>query len=380
MSFRRADAAERSALGSLFGELCAIASPYGHERAIADGVTAELRGLGLTVAEDDAGPLAGSEAGNLLARVPSADGGIEGGVVLCAHLDTVPLTGRVEPVCEDGVWRNREDAILGADNKAAVAVLLQAARRWVAEPPPVPVELLFTVCEEHALAGAKAFDASQLRSRFGYVFDHASPIGEIVLASPHYHRVVAELRGVAAHAGIRPEHGRSAIVAAARAIAAMPLGRLDEDTTANVGTIAGGSGINVVPERCVVEAEVRSLDEEKVEAVVSEIVDHLTDGANAAECDLDVTVARLFHGYRLRASAPEVQLAEAALRATGHAPSHITTGGGSDANALIAAGFPCVNLANGTEHPHQPNEQVTQDALEQMLDVTFALLDNAPVG
>ncbi|HEV7774307.1 MAG TPA: M20/M25/M40 family metallo-hydrolase [Conexibacter sp.] len=374
---RRADAGERRALGELFEQLCAIESPSGHERACADRVAAELRGLGLTVEEDDAGRIAGSNAGNLLARFPSADGGIEGGVLLCAHLDTVPLTGPVEPVCEEGVWRNRHDAILGADNKAAVAVMLAAARRWAAEPPLVPVELLFTVCEEVALAGVKAFDASTLRSRFGYVFDHASPIGEIVLASPHYHRIVAELQGVAAHAGIRPEAGRSAIVAAARAIAVMPLGRLDDETTANVGTIAGGSGINVVPERCLVEAEVRSLDEAKVEAVVGEIVDHLTDGANAAECDVDVNVARLFHGYRTRPSAPQVVAAEAALRACGYTPQHIVTGGGSDANALELAGFPCTNLANGTERNHQPDEAVSIAALEGMLDVTFALVEEA---
>lgn len=367
---RRADAAERAALNELFAELCAIESPYGREAACAERVGGELRALGLAPTAD--------AAGNLFASLPSANGGIEGGVLLCAHLDTVPLTGPVDPVCDDGIWTNRHDAILGADNKAAVAVMLQAARRWAREPPPIPVELLFTVGEEDALRGAKDFDASRLRSRFGYVFDHASPIGEIVLASPHYHRIVAELHGVAAHAGIRPQDGRSAIVAAARAIAAMPLGRLDEETTANVGTIAGGSGINVVPERCRVEAEVRSLDEQKVEALVSELVDHLTDGANAAECDLDVNVARLFHGYRLKPSAPEVQTAEAALRACGHAPRHIATGGGSDANALIAAGFPCANLANGTEHPHQPNEQVTVAALEGMLDVTFGLLDEAP--
>jgi tripeptide aminopeptidase len=374
---RRADAAERAALNELFGELCAIESPYGRERACADRVAAELRALGLAVEEDDAGPVAGSDAGNVLTRISAADGALDGGVLLCAHLDTVPLTGPVEPVCEEGVWSNRHDAILGADNKAAVAVLLAAARRWVAEPPPVPVELLFTVCEEHALAGVKAFDAGRLRSRFGYVFDHASPIGEIVLASPHYHRIVAELRGVAAHAGIRPEAGRSAIVAAARAIAAMPLGRLDEETTANVGTISGGSGINVVPERCVVEAEVRSLDEAKVEALVSEIVDHLTDGANAAECDLDVTVARMFHGYRTKASAPQVRAAEAALRACGYAPRHIVTGGGSDANALELAGFPCTNLANGTERNHQPDEAVSVASLEGMLDVSLALVDEA---
>ena len=380
---RRAEPGERRALGELFGELCAIESPSGRERACADRVAAELRALGLTVEEDDAGAAAGSDAGNLLARVPAAGGPASGaeeepaGVLLCAHLDTVPLTGPVEPVCEEGVWRNRHDAILGADNKAAVAVILQAARRWVAEPPPVPVELLFTVCEEVALAGAKAFDVSRLRSRFGYVFDHASPIGEIVLAAPHYHRIVAELQGVAAHAGIRPEAGRSAIVAAARAIAAMPLGRLDRETTANVGTIAGGTGVNVVPERCRVEAEARSLEEAKVEALARELVDHLTDGANAAECDLDVSVSRLFHGYRTSASAPQVRAAEAALRACGHAPRHIVTGGGSDANALEHAGFPCTNLANGTERNHQPDESVSVAALEGMLDVTFALAEEA---
>ncbi len=373
MSVQRADAGERRALGELFAALCAIESPYGRERACADRVSAELRALGLAVEEDDAGAAAGSDAGNLLACLPAADGALDGGVLLCAHLDTVPLTGPVEPICDDAVWRNRHDAILGADNKAAVAVMLQAARRWANEPPPVPVELLFTVCEEYALAGAKAFDAARLRSRFGYVFDHASPIGEIVLASPYYHRIVAELQGVAAHAGIRPQDGRNAIVAAARAIAAMPLGRLDEETTANVGTIAGGTGINVVPERCRVEAEVRSLDETKVEALVRELVDHLTDGANAAECDLDVNVSRLFHGYRTRATAPQVQAAEAALRACGYAPQHIVTGGGSDANVLEAAGFPCTNLANGTERNHQPDESVSVAALEGMLDVALAL-------
>jgi tripeptide aminopeptidase len=366
---RRADGAERAALGELFAELCAIESPFGHERACADRVAAELRALGLAVEED--------AAGNLLARMPSANGGQEGGVLLCAHLDTVPLTGPVEPVLVDDGWENRHDAILGADNKAAVAVVLALARRGALEPPPLPLELLFTVGEEDALAGAKAFDAGRLRSRFGYVFDHATPIGEIILASPSYHRVVAEFQGLAAHAGICPENGRSAILAAARAIAAMPLGRLDEETTANVGTIRGGAGINVVPARCTVEAEARSLDDAKVEAVVTELVDHLHDGANATECDLDVTVERLFAGYRVKPSAPEVRAAEGALRMRGYEPRHIVTGGGSDANALIAAGFPCLNLANGTERPHQPDERVSVAALEGMLDVALALLETA---
>jgi tripeptide aminopeptidase len=388
---RRADPDERAQLNELFAQLCAIESPSGRERACADRVTEELRGLGLAVDED--------EAGNLLARLPAASGGAPaasggasaatggapaasgalapGGFLLCAHLDTVPLTGPVEPVCEDGVWSNRHDAILGADNKAAVAVMLVAARRWVAEPPPVPVELLFTTGEEDALAGAKRFDAARLRSTFGYVFDHASPIGELVMASPTYHRIVAVVRGIAAHAGIRPEDGRSAIAAAARAIAAMPLGRVDSETTANVGTIHGGAGINVVPERCVVEAEVRSLDEMKAQALATELIDHLQDAANAADCDLDVTVEQLFAGYRVKQGAPEVQAAETALRTCGYEPRPIVTGGGSDANALIAAGFPCLCLANGTERNHQPDERVSVAALEGMLDVTLELVDAA---
>jgi len=371
VSLRRADAGERRSLGDLFSELCRIESPSGREAACAERVAAELRALGFAPDAD--------EVGNVVAVLPSADGGSEGGVLLCAHLDTVPLLGPVEPVCSDGVWTNRHEAILGADNKAAVAVFLLVARHLAAEPAEVPVELLFTVGEEVALAGAKAFDAGRLRSRFGYVYDHASPIGEIVLASPHYHKVVADFHGVAAHAGIRPEAGRSAIHAAARAIAPMRLGRIDGETTTNVGTIDGGTAQNVVPERCRVVAEVRSLDEGKAETLVQELVDHLHDGANATGCDLDVTVEKLFAGYRTKPGAPAVQAAEEALRACGYAPRHIVTGGGSDANALEAAGFPCVNLANGTDRNHQPDESVSQAALEGMLDVTFALLDHAPV-
>jgi tripeptide aminopeptidase len=366
---RRAGEDERRALGELFAELCAIESPSGREGACRERVMAELSAIGLASDLDG--------AGNLLARMPSADGSEEGGVLLCAHLDTVPLTGPIEPVCEDGVWSNRHEAILGADNKAAVAVMLLAARRSAAEPPPLPVELLFTVEEEDALAGAKAFDVSRLCGRFGYVFDHASPIGDVVIVSPTYHRIVAEFRGVAAHAGIRPQDGRSAIAAAARAIAAMPLGRLDAETTANVGRIRGGTGINVVPERCTVEAEVRSIDDAKAEALVTELIDHLHDGANAVEVDLDVVSSCLFHGYRTRPSAPAVRAAEAALRARGYEPRHITTGGGSDANAFEAAGFPCTNLANGTERNHQPDERVSVAALEGMLDVTLALIPAA---
>jgi len=285
----------------------------------------------------------------------------------------------VDPVLEDGLWENANEGILGADNKAAVAVLLALARHISSEPAPLDVELLFTVGEEISLAGSAAFDASVLRSDYGYVFDHASPIGEVIVDSPTHFRLEVELVGAAAHAGIRPEHGRSAILAASRAIASMQLGRLDDHTTANVGTISGGTALNVVPERCSFVAEVRSLEGERAEAVVAQMVDRVHEAANLpdCDCDCDVTVERTFSGYRLPASSAPVRVAEQALRACGHEPVRISSGGGSDANALIAQGFATVNMANGTERNHEPGERVSAIALEQMLDVALALLDEA---
>ena len=263
-------------------------------------------------------------------------------ILICAHLDTVPAVAPVSRCSRAAIGQNANDAILGADNKSAVAVAVELARRLTSAhaPPPVGVELLFTVCEEVSLRGSREFDVSQLRSEFGYVFDHATPIGEIVVASPTHYRIVAEFRGRAAHAGVRPEAGRSAIAGAAKAIAAMRLGRLDDQTTANIGMIEGGTAINVVPERCRIEAEVRSLDEASAAAVATETVDHLQDAANATECDLDLTrradvPAATGSSPRPRSS----QVAERALRACGYEPTLIESGGASDANSFHMAGF-----------------------------------------
>jgi len=373
---RRATDAERERLNETFAALCRIESPSGHERACADWIASELRGMGLEVEEDDAGPKVGSDAGNLLARIRGAGAD---SILLCAHMDTVPLTAPVEPVLLGGGWTNANDGILGADNKSAVAVILEVARRLTrgGGAPAVGVEILFTVCEEISLLGAFAFDVDRLRSRFGYVFDHATPIGEIVTAAPTLHRVVADFHGRAAHAGVRPEAGRSAIAAAARAIAAMQLGRIDPETTTNVGTIHGGTAINVVPERCRVEGEVRSVDRDRAEALTTEMIDHLQNAADAAECDLDVTLERMIEGYRIRPRATEVTVAEEALRSCGYEPKHILTGGASDANAFRAAGFACANLADGTERNHEPTERISTDALEGTLDVAIALVEEA---
>lgn len=376
---------ERRYVVGTFEQLCRIESPSGRERACAERVIAELRPLGVAVEEDEAGPQAGSDCGNLLARIPAARAAGPGedgddapaSLLLCAHLDTVPLAAPVEPVLRDGFWENANEGILGADNKAAVAVMLALARHVCREGAPFDVELLFTVGEERALAGARAFDSSRLHSRLGYVFDHASPIGEVIVASPSHFRIEATFRGVAAHAGIRPEEGRSAILAAARAIAAMPAGRVDAESTVNVGTISGGTAMNVVPERCTLVAEVRSLRDERAEELVALVLERLHQAGNRpeCECDVDVGVQRTFAGYRLAPSRPAVAAAERALRSCGFQVARIPSGGASDANVLIAQGLEVVNLANGTERNHEPGERVSVAALEGMLDVGLALLD-----
>jgi tripeptide aminopeptidase len=373
---------ERERLLADFVRYCEIESPSGNERGMADALSSDLRALGLEVEEDDTAAMTGAGSGNVLARIPGSEGAPT--VLLCAHMDTVPLDGPVEVVSDNGLLTNKHDAILGADNKAAIATVMATTRRIVhadgggpVDRPSTGVELLFTTGEEQALKGAKAVDMSRLSADFGFVFDHASPIGEIVVASPTYYSVEARFRGQAAHAGIRPEAGHNAIAAAAQAIAAMRIGRLDDETTANVGRIEGGTAANVVAERCYVELETRSLDAERAAEVVTEMVDALTEAASDCECDVETSVERLFQGYRLPRTTAAVEVAAAALREHEIEPVYITTGGGSDANVFITAGLTVVNLANGTERNHQPDEAVTLDALAKMADVTYSLIAQA---
>jgi len=353
-----------------FVRLCETPSPTGAERAVADDVAAELRALGAEVTEDDAAEAARAGAGNVIARVP---GRSDRWVSFFAHLDTVPEPGAIEVELVDGVFRSRGETILGADNKAAVAVLVELAARALAAQPAVGLELVFTVAEEDGLRGAKELDLALLRSRFGYALDHASPIGEVITAAPTYQRIVAEFEGVEAHAGIRPEDGHSAIEAAAAAVGAMPLGRLDERTTANVGVIRGGVASNVVAGECRVECEARSLDEASVAEATATIVDACTWAATERGCDVDVDVIEVFRGYRQSPSSTAVAIARDALQRCRIEPREVATGGGSDANALVARGFECVLLANGTEANHTPKESVGAGRLDEMLGVCEAI-------
>ena len=357
-----------------FVRLCEIASPTGAERPATDAVLAELGELGVDAFEDEAAQAARAGAGNVVARVPGSG---EGWVSFFAHLDTVPHEGPIEVVLADGAFRSRGETILGADNKAAAAVLLELAARRADDPARNGLELVFTVAEEDGLRGAKELDTASLRAPYGYALDHASPIGEIITAAPTYKRLLAEFEGREAHSGLAPEEGVSAIVAASAAVGAMRLGRLDPETTANVGLIEGGSASNVVPGRCVVDGEARSIDEAKASDTIGQMVDACTWAASEHGCDVDVEVREMFRGYRLAPSAESVGVARDALTRCGFQPSEVSTGGGSDANALIAGGYECVLLANGTEANHTPAESVAAERITQMLGVCEAIAELA---
>ena len=364
---------------TLFLELAALPSPPGEERAVADRVLEYLGALGLEADEDDAGARIGSAMGNVLCRVAPSNGGSGTRLFLCAHLDTVPLEGPIEPVVgEDGFVRNTGGTILGADNKAAVAAMLEGAARLVEDGRAhAGIELLFTPMEEVGLRGAAAFDEQRLEARAGYVYDHAGAVGEVILGAPYQRKLDVRFHGRAAHAGMYPEEGRSAIAAAARAIADLRLGRLDDETTANVGEIEGGTARNVVPEHCRFLAEARSHDENKLADVVQEMLETVTFAATLAECEVETHVEGSARGYRFRRDDLPVRIAADALERSGREPTYILSGGGADANVFNERGLQCVNLANGMTDIHTPEERIAVADLEAMVDVTLALVDVA---
>ena len=339
---------------------------------------AELDDIDLEWDEDDAGAVVGSTMGNILCRLPGRSG--EGTpIFLCAHLDTVPADGPLEPVVdEERIVRNAGGTILGADDKSAVVVMLEAARRILAEDRPhAGVELLFTPKEEVGLRGAYAFDQTRLEAQLGYVYDQAAPIGEIILGAPTQKAIAARFHGRASHAGMYPEEGRSAIFAAARAIADMRLGRIDDRSSANVGVITGGTARNIVPEWCSFEAEARSRDPRTVGILVQEMLDAIGFAASTSDCTAETEIEDTYHGYTFTVDEPAVVLAAEGLRRAGYEPTTAFSGGAADANVFNERGLPCVNLANGMTDIHTADERIAVADLDAMVEVTLAIVEAA---
>jgi tripeptide aminopeptidase len=352
----------------LFLELAALPTPPGEERAAADVVLRYLRGLGLEPDEDG--------FGNVYARIAPTAPGMP--LFFCAHLDTVPPSGELRPVVEDGLIRNAGGTILGGDNKAAVVQMLEGVRRVLLENVPhAGIELLFTRQEEIGLLGAAAFDHTRLQARLGFVYDQEGSIGEVILGAPFAHGLEITFHGRAAHAGMAPEEGRSAIQAAARAIADLRLGRVDEETTANVGVIHGGTAGNIVPDRCSFLAEARSHDERKLGELVQEMLDACAFAASETECELQSELRKTYRGYRFAKNDDVVRLAAEGLGRCGHNVHYALSGGAADANVFNERGLRCVNLTSGVHDFHSPDERIAVADLEAMVDVTVALVEGA---
>ncbi len=370
--------ASRERLTEIFLLLAGLPSPSKHERRVADAITAYLTGIGVTTHEDKTGETIGGDAGNLWCTVLGADA--EPWLVLGAHMDTVAPTDLIEPYLDtEGVFRNRRPAILGADDKVAIAALLHATELLKASGKSFPsYELFFSVSEETGLLGIKHMAEDVLKSPLGVVLDSSGPVGGIVSKAPSMMGLQAKFRGRAAHAGVEPERGRSAIEAAGKAIAAMELGRLDKDTSANIGVIKGGVATNIVAEVCLIEGECRSHDETRLADVAGAMVDAVQRAAAETGVDVDVDLTHDFRAFSLTGRSPAVRLAKAAIEAIGIEPAVKTAGGGSDANVLNARGLPTINLSIGSMHAHSPEEHVSLDDLERLCNLVLQLIALAP--
>jgi len=356
-----------------FLELVRIDSPSYREREVADYLRNVLEGLGCRVFEDRAAEQVNGQAGNLYVfRAGTREGPT---ILFCAHMDTVEPGCRVKPQVRNGTVYSDGKTILAADDKAGIAALLEVVRVLGERGlPALPLELLFTVAEEQGLVGAKCLDAGLVTAEFGYVLDSDGPPGKIVIEAPSQDRITAVVRGRAAHAGIDPEGGINAIQAAARGIASMRLGRIDPETTANIGVIRGGHATNIVPEVVNIEGETRSLDDEKRAALTAEICRLLTEGAESVGGRAEIEVELVYPSFRLRPEDPVVQIARRAASRLGLEPRLEQTGGGSDANILNELGVPTVNLSCGMQKVHTTEEFIVIEDLIKSAELVLEII------
>ena len=356
---------------STFLELVRIDSPAREERDVALFVSRELSELGFTVRFDDTAARTGSNTGNLIADLPSAPGAST--LVLSAHMDCVEPCRGVEPVVEGGIVTSVGETVLGADDKAGIAAILDAVRRLVDDEIPRPsIRVVITVCEEIGLVGAKALSPSDVAGDACLVLDADGQPGGIVIAAPTHHTFAARFVGVASHAGVAPEAGISALAMAVSAVASMQLGRLDPETTANIGSINGGTATNVIPADASVTGECRSLDPERAEEVRSSMDTLMRQAAHAAGGRVEIVWTREYAGFSWEPDAALVLEAVGACEDAGLIPELKKTGGGSDGNIFAAHGVPTLVLSCGMRAVHGTQESISVADLHALSDLTFA--------
>lgn len=349
--------------------LCRIPSPSGQEGSIADFVREAVAPLGLAVREDDAGPALGSDTGNLIIQTE----GVGDPLFLSAHMDTVPpspVDGAVPVVAEGDRVHTGGQSILGGDDKAGVAVALAMLREAVSAPDSTrPLDVVFTVQEEQGARGARHLDPARLRAREGFNLDGDTPVAVAIREAPHKQRFYIDVNGRAAHAALDPEGGINAIQALGAIVAALPTGRLDEYSIANLGRIEGGGPINVVPERAHLIGEVRSLQQARLDALKNQITTIVQENATRYGAQGQVTWEHLYASYHVPDDAPIVRLFADACASQGHAAQLVSTYGGGDANPLNNKGLQCIVFGLGMQQIHTPDEFILLSDLSAAADI-----------
>lgn len=347
-----------------FLNLVRLDGPVGGEEPVAAEVVARLRSLGCSVRRDAFGNVLAQSAG-------------EGGptLLLNAHLDCVQPCLGIRPVVDGDVVRSDGTTVLGADNRAGVAAALEVLASLNEDGTRhLPLEIVFTLGEEAGLLGAKALDCSLLQARWGLTLDDAGSVGGCVVSTPWHDVIKATIHGRAAHSGVEPEKGISAIQTAALGIAAMRLGRIDAETTANVGKITGGTAMNIVAERVDLVAEARSRNEDKLKRQTSSMVQALDVAAAQTGARADIEVARAYNGYSLSESEPILVRMVQAARSLDITPRLQATGGGSDANIFHAQGITILNLSAGYENAHTVRESISVGELVKLASLVEAIV------
>jgi tripeptide aminopeptidase len=364
-----ADAVERDRLVETFLELVAIDSPTGHEKAIGDELEARFSALGCTVTRDD--------IGNLVAVLPGTRDDV---ILLSTHMDTAGTDTAIRPIIEDGVIRTDGTTILGADDKSGIAGCLELLTllREHGDANHPTVEFVVTVGEESGLVGSRHLDVEKLSASHGFVFDTAGAVGSITYWAPTSVYLTATVHGRKAHAGVEPEKGVNAVKIAAEAIAEMPLGRIDDETVANIGTIDGGEARNVVPGEVVLQGMARSHDQAKLDAQLDAMRRAFDTAAERHGGSVDLEIEEIYRTYKIDESAPPYREAARAIRSLGLDVVPRKSGGGTDGNFFNAKGIPCVAMATGMVDEHATSEHIAIDDMVDACKILVAIVTQDP--
>ncbi|KPC77707.1 hypothetical protein ADL26_00240 [Thermoactinomyces vulgaris] len=360
-----------------FIELVKTDSETGEERTICDLLTQKLTELGLDVVEDGSAQLTGHGAGNLVATLKGTVPGAPKIYFTC-HMDTVAPGKGIKPQINGDVIESDGTTILGADDKAGLAALLEGIRLLKEKGlPHGQIQLLITAGEESGLIGSRHLDMSLVDADFGFAMDSDGEVGEIITSAPSQVKVLATIYGKAAHAGVNPEDGISAIQVASRAISKMRLGRIDEETTANIGRFQGGTASNVIPERVEILAEARSRNPEKLRRQVDSMVQAFHEAAEEFNAKAEVETRTLYPSFHFSEEDLVVQKAKEAVMRIGRTPRIGASGGGSDANVIAGHGIPTVNLGIGYQNIHTTSEQMPIKELVKAAELVVALIEES---